>query len=81
MSFECSPFRQGYEALTVEADKEDNQLQSAQKVGLLDDRPGRTLKVQAARSFVQNLGRVLNLSRQTEPSLERQLIWKGDWSR
>jgi hypothetical protein len=51
-----------------------NQLQAAHKAGLLDDGPGWTLKGQAARSFLQDMGRVLDQSRQFERGLEDQLI-------
>jgi hypothetical protein len=51
-----------------------DQLQAARKAGLLDDGPGWTLQGQAARSFVQDLGREIEQSRETEQSLEDQLI-------
>jgi hypothetical protein len=51
-----------------------NQLQAARERGLLDDGPGWTLKGQAARSFVQDMGRVLDQSRKVERGLEDQLI-------
>ncbi len=51
-----------------------DQLQAAQKAGLLDDGPGWTLKGQAAHSFLQDIGRVLDQSRQFERGLEDQLI-------
>jgi hypothetical protein len=54
-----------------------NQLQAARKAGLLDDGPGWTLKGQAARSFIQDMGRQLEQSRQVERRLEDQLIKKG----
>ncbi len=59
---------------TLSPSQVDDQIQAARKIGLLEDGPGWTLKGQAARSFVQDLGREIEQSREEEQSLEDLLI-------
>ncbi len=47
-----------------------DQIQTARKAGLLDDGPAWTLKGQAARTFVPDLGHDIQRSRRAEPTLE-----------
>ena len=55
-----------------------NQLQAARKAGLLDDGAGWTFKGQAARGFVQEMGREIEQSRSAEHRLEDRLIGRKD---